>query len=359
MKDLSDIKEEVFRLQNADSNESIARRVIFELEDIDKERPVLYLLGRAKSFYRILHAFVQNMDHFNTIQVVILPSNQNRERLSVVRSNCIEYAHHNCIEFSSEFLLSLEDIFDGYEKAEEPFNTIHITDANWNMVSETDFFGHVGKYIYSTDYTEVGCQLQLMSKSHISGLEENYFEYYRLGSIKSNRGDWEPLMRNQHICLYDANALKIADLPGKANANPSGFTSEEAIQFMRYAMISPKMSFVLFYNLEQKDSIDEVSKVWASQALWYSLQGIESRVYEKPFSNENLVEMVMDNEILDHPISFLKSRKTGRWWVKIPTPSAEKTEYYYFPCSENDYRKSGESELPDRILRAIHRAQIQ
>ncbi len=359
MKDLSTIREEVLGLQKKTLNEALARRVIFDLDEIDIEKPALYLQGEAASFYHILREFVQNMDHFNSIQIIILTSKEAKERLAIVHSNCIEYPHHCCIAFSSDFNSSLANIFDSYERAEEPFNTIHITDGSWDIVSETDFFGQNEKHIYSTDYTEMGCQLHLMSGNHITALEENYFEYYRLGSIKSNRSDWEPLMRNQHICLFDTNAIKISDLPGKANANPSGFTSEEAIQLLRYAMISPKMSFVVFYNLEQGNHIDEVSKTWASQALWYSLQGIESRTYEKPFSSENLVEMVMDNEVLEHPISFLKSKKTGRWWVKIPTPSTSKTEYYYFPCSENDYQRSRESHLPKRIVRAIYRAQNQ
>ncbi len=357
MKDSAPISQELLQLKKESLTDSIGRRVIFYGDEIDLEKPTVYLRCPIPSYEKVILHLFSSADHFQSIQIVYLDDQRYPNLPSEVINNCIQRPNHTCIQIVDQIEASLPPKLAAYEDLEEPFNTIHITDGSQNFFSNFQQFGKNGTSIYATDYVEMGCQMHLMPKSRINELDQNHFEHYRLGAIKNERNDWEPLLRNHHICLFDANVVKKAELPAKENANPSGFSSEEAIQLLRYAMVSPKMSFVTIYHIKSNESLDETTSIWTSQAIWYGIHGAENRAYEKPFNNENLVEFLIDTQILDYPLSFVKSKKTRRWWVKIPTRTSNYQDYLYLPCTESDYQQSRENRLPNRIVRAIARAQ--
>lgn len=357
MKDSAPISQELLQLKKESPTNSVGQRVTSFQEGWDLQKPTIYLHCPMQAFEKILVHLFAGAYHYQSIQIVYLDDQSHPGVPSEVLENCIKRPHHTLIQVTEDLQKSLPSTLAAYEELEEPFNTIHITDGSQDFLSDFKQFGKNGSSMYATDYAEIGCQMHLMSKSRIERLDKNHFEHYRVGTIKSQRKDWEPLLRNHHICLFDANALKKAELPSKQNDNPSGFSAEEAIQLIRYAMVSPQMSFVVIYNIASKDALDNTSAIWASQAIWYGIHGAENRAYEKPFNNENLVEFLIDTQILDYPLSFIKSKKTGRWWVKIPTRTSKYREYLYLPCTESDYRQSRNNQLPNRIVRAISKAQ--
>lgn len=357
MKDSAPISQELLQLKKESPTNSVGQRVTSFNDELDLQKPTIYLHCPISDFEKILVHLFAGADHFQSIQIVYLDNQSHPSLPSKVLENCIRLAHHTLIQVTEHLQKSLPPTLAAYENLEEPFNTIHITDGSQDFLSNFKQYGKNGSSMYATDYAEIGCQMHLMPKSRMERLDKDHFEYYRVGTIKSQRRDWEPLLRNHHICLFDANSLKKAELPSKQNDNPSGFSAEEAIQLIRYAMVSPKMSFVMIYNIASKKELDNTSAIWASQAIWYGIQGADNRAYEKPFNNENLVEFLIDTQILDYPLSFIKSKKTKRWWVKIPTRSSNYQEYLYLPCTESDYRQSRENQLPNRIVRAISRAQ--
>jgi hypothetical protein len=46
--------------------------------------------------------------------------------------------------------------------------------------------------------------------------------------------------------------------------------------------------------------------------------------------------------------SFLKSKRTGRWWMRLPDGN-------YVPCSYKDYTAAANGDMPERWMREQER----
>jgi len=357
MNELLRISKELLREKETSLSHSVGHRISFYNDKWDKEKTTVYLSCSHQNYTQAFNLLFRSADHFQSVQIIIINQEENQKIPSQVIDNCIKLPNHSLIQLTDNLNNSLCPIIEEYEGVQEPFNTVHITDGSQDFLSLFKQYGQTGTSIYATDYTELGSQMHLLPSYRLKELETNHFDYYRLGEMKKKPHTWEPTLRNQHVCLFDSNVLKKAELDAKKNANPSGFSSEEAIQLIRYAMVSPKMSFLLLYNIEEEKSLSAKSATWFAQAMWYAIQGAENRAFEKPFNNENLLEFLIDIQVLDYPLSFLKSKKTGRWWVKIPTKSSNYEESVYLPCTDTDFQQSRDGILPNRIVKAIARSQ--
>ena len=358
MKDSSGISEDLWAQIKESSPRSVGHRMITYDETLDEALTTVYIYSSHRSYNKIIANLALCADHYQSMQLVYIEEVENDRIPEKVIENCIKLPHHTLVQVTDDLRKSLKPTLGAYERLEEPFNTGHITDGSQNFFLDFPQFGENGTSTYATDYAEIGIQMHLMTTYRQELLDKNHFDYYRMGMLKNQMRNWEPLLRNQHICLFDANVLKKSELPAKRNDNPSGFTSEEASQLLRYAMVSPQMSFVFLYHIDVREFLDEASALWAAQALWYGIHGADNRAYEKPFHNENVVEFLIDTQVLDYPLSFIKSKMTGRWWVKIPTTASDFTEYLFLPCTETDYQQSRENRLPNRIVKAIARARV-
>jgi hypothetical protein len=295
-------------------------------------------------------------DHFTNIQIVDLGLMKDEDIHSLVMQRCVELPHHTLLSIEKDIYAAFDRTVNAFEKQSEPFNTIHITDGSTPFLNHSTHIGNNAESMFATGYSEMGWQIQKTPKSHALEMEKNHFEYHRLGAMRENKREWEPILRNQNICLFNANVLKKSDFNSKFNNNPSGYSSEEALQILKYASISSHMSFIFLYQLDVPAKRDWMSYEWLSQAIWYSIHGADSRVYETPYNNSDLQEFVIDNSSVDQPLSFLKSNKTGRIWVKIKYENPTAGSYLYLPCSEKDFDLCKRDYLPSRIVKALHRA---
>lgn len=357
MKESLRISQELLQQKKESPSHSVGANILLYTDQWEKEKTTIYVSFTHENYEGALNNLFESANHFQCIQLVLLIPEKNHGIPQDVVENCVTLPHHSLIQITDNLKGSLDVIVNGYEKYQEPFNTIHITDGSQDFLSSFRQFGLNGSSTYATNYTEMGCQIHLTPSQRFETLDNNHFDYYRLGEVKNNKEDWEPILRNHHICLFDANSLKKSELDAKQNHNPSGFTAEQAIQLIRYAMVSPNMSFLFLYHVDQSQPLPPLSATWVSQAFWYAVHGAENRAYEKPFNNENLLEFLIDITALEYPLSFLKSKKTGRWWVKIPTTSSRYTEHVFLPCTESDFRQSREGRLPNRIVKALSRVQ--
>ena len=92
---------------------------------------------------------------------------------------------------------------------------------------------------------------------------------------------------------------------------------------------------------------DELTAKQISHMLWYAIDGIhrkkrEAALIEKEAFNEYLM---IFSEI---ETSFLQSKRTGRWWMQLPSKQ-------FIPCSYKDYQVAAKGEIPERWFREQQR----
>ena len=215
MKDSARLSKELLEFKEECAPSAVGHRICFYPENWDDDKPTVYLLCSETTYAAIFKDLFYFADHFQTIQIVFVELEADEKWPEDVVKNCVLKDHHTLIVITEDIKHSLDRLIDHYEKLEEPFNTAHITDGSQDFLTHFKQYGQDGSSTYATDYTEMGCQLQLIAPERIKELDNNQFDHYRLGPLKKRQRDWEPILRNHHICLFDTNAIKKAEFRAK------------------------------------------------------------------------------------------------------------------------------------------------
>ena len=157
--------------------------------------------------------------------------------------------------------------------------------------------------------------------------------------------DAELYLRNAAITLFDLNAIKHSDAPGKKEAQPNGLTNDEACQLARYAGLSDVSSFFGLFEYCPEHDLQNVTAKLAAQLIWYYLDGFTARTNDLPTMHNEFSKYRCDLKDNQLPILFLKSKRTNRWWMQL--------ENHTIPCSYDDYQKAAAGELSERYLDAL------
>ncbi len=209
---------------------------------------------------------------------------------------------------------------------------------------------HQPNYLFN--YANIGYQTYFVDQDALKLMKNLYFDTYRVGIVRQNLEEVEPIVRNADLLSFDISAIRFSDAPGNGNATPNGFYGEEACQIVRYAGLSDKLTSIGFYEMNPKyDNTGQTSHLVA-QMIWYFMDGFYNRAHDFPFRNEEDY-LKYRVAITDHKeeIVFFKSKKTDRWWMEIPLPAEQRIKYqrhYLVPCSYKDYQIACENDIPDR-----------
>jgi arginase family enzyme len=203
------------------------------------------------------------------------------------------------------------------------------------------------------NYSNLGYQTYFVPSYEIDLLEKLFFDVYRLGKCQTSLEEVEPLIRNADIVSFDVSAVRQSDAPGCNNTTSNGFYGEEFCQLSRYAGFSDKTSVVGFFETNPTLDIRDQTSLLVAQAIWYFIDGFNSRKNEIPVSGSSEFNkyIVALNQSPEHEIIFFKSKKTARWWMSVPFPPDKKLKFerhHIVPCSYNDYQTAINNELPDR-----------
>lgn len=195
----------------------------------------------------------------------------------------------------------------------------------------------------------IGLQAHLSDIESWRALDQAGAELIRLGKARSDMSEIEPALRDADLLHFQVRAVKYADAPGQFSASSSGFDIDEACQICRYAGMSEKLkAFGIFgFNAEERPTAETIA-----QTIWYLCDGIEARKQDYPVSTDCLTEYIVELKQLDHPLTFWKSQKSGRWWLELPSLEEKKR---LIPCTYNDYKIASQEELPDRLVHAMRR----
>ena len=257
-------------------------------------------------------------------------------------SQDITYANYTAYENMGQVIniASIDSSFD-LGNAEEDFNSRSFL---------SKIILHQPNFLFN--YTNIGYQTYFVDPQAVKLMESLYFDVYRLGVMRNNMEEIEPLVRNADLLSFDISAIRQNEAPANENTSPNGFTGEEACRISRYAGISDKLSSFGIYELNPDKDINGMTAHLAAQIIWYFMEGFYQRKGDFPHKQKDNYKKynvgVVSN---DHPIVFYESLRSGRWWMQVPLngESADKYKrHYMLPCSYSDYESTTAGDIPDR-----------
>jgi formiminoglutamase len=158
------------------------------------------------------------------------------------------------------------------------------------------------------------------------------------------------------VLSFDITAIRSADAPGNAQAQPFGLTGEEACQICWYAGLNEKLSAVGFY--EYDPAYDDVHRKTASVVatmIWYFIEGYYHRKNDQNFTSNDFLKYVVSMPVEPETLTFYKSKFSDKWWLEVPYPTGKKryARNSIVPCSYTDYQTASKGEVPERYINTI------
>lgn len=199
------------------------------------------------------------------------------------------------------------------------------------------------------DFVHLGYQIYLNDKESFDRMDDLYFEYHRLGALREDIRESEPVFRNSDLVVLSMNSIRQTDAPGVIFPSANGFTAEESCQLARFAGLSDKLSLFALTGFGAGPDPGQQTSALAAQIIWHFLQGINHRKLDYPYSDIRLYQKYLINiPKTGFNITFYKSPNSGRWWVEVPYPDTKYPRSLYIACSARDYQTACDGEVPDR-----------
>ena len=207
------------------------------------------------------------------------------------------------------------------------------------MLTETpNFLSH---------YSHLAFQSYYAHPHMVETLDKLRFDFYRLGKVRERIEDIEPVLRTSNLFSFDMNAVRYSDAPANINGSPNGLNGEEACLLTRYAGMSNNLSSFGIYGYNDLNDTHNMTAKLISQMIWYFVDGYLVRKTEAKLT-EREEFMVFTVAFTENEAVFLKSKRTNRWWMRLP-------DLTYVPCSYNDYLEASQDQIPERWLREQER----
>lgn len=315
------------------------RRQLFSLSRISRDLRIADLGNiepgaSLKDTYVALSRVVSEMLRLKVIPVIIGGSHD----LTFGQYGGYHEAGRN---ISMSVVDSMIDFFDGEEE-----------------INDENFLGRVfvAEPSVLMNTAVIAYQTHLVTPKSLEVMDKLHFENYRLGKVRADINEVEPVFRNSHLCSFDLSAVRFADSPANYTASPNGLFGEEMCQLARFAGQSDLVdSFGLYGCNLAYDSRDQTVKL-AAQVLWYFLDGVANRRSDFPSSqDENYMKFTVHFKENEYEMNFWKSRKSDRWWMEVPTSEARRNQkkFHIVPCSYSDYQMACREEIPERWMKAM------
>ncbi len=221
---------------------------------------------------------------------------------------------------------------------------------------ELNSHSYLGKIIlqkpnFLFNFSCIGYQTYFVGQQAVDMMSRLYFDTYRLGAVKTDLSEMEPVIRNADLLSFDLSAIRYSDSPAGSSPSPNGFNGEEACQLMMYAGMSDKMNGLGLYEFNPGNDRDHQTVSLMAQMVWYFLEGFTNRKKDLPAPGKNsFVTYRVTVSGNDRELIFLKSKKSDKWWMEFAMPEGKnlQSRQIYIPCSYKDYQLACNDELPER-----------
>ena len=238
-------------------------------------------------------------------------------------------------------LLVVDNRFDLDEDETETMNT-----SSRSYLSK--IFLHQPNYLFN--FSNMGYQTYFVSQDSLRVMDKLYFDVHRLGDFNGDLSVAEPIIRNANMISFDIGAIRCSDACANANVMPNGFYGEDACRITRYAGMSDKLTSIGFYEFNPAFDKNGQTAMLLAQMVWYFVDGFYSRKKDLPLTpkSQYIIYRASVNGG-ETEVSFVKSKKSDRWWMQVPYPAngSKNERYHLVPCKYEDYNMAVTGEMPD------------
>ena len=227
-------------------------------------------------------------------------------------------------------------------------------------ISNDTFLGHIilEQPNYLFNFSNLAYQTYLNGSENIALMKKLHFDAHRLGQVQGDLQEAEPVLRNADMITVDISAVRQSEAPGNANASPNGLFAHELCQILFYAGMSDKLSGAGVYEYNPALDRDRQTARLIAQGVWYFIEGVSQRKNDIPApASQHYTTYRVAVEGIEEEIVFVRSSRTERWWMKLPT-DGKRNRYlsqHLLPCTISDYQQACSNEVPERWWNAVHK----
>lgn len=245
-----------------------------------------------------------------------------------------------------------------YEKMKKMVSLLTV-DSKFDMEDEGMMVGkhsqeiilHQPNFLFT--YAHVAYQSYLVDSSLLGIMEKLYFDHLRLGLLRKEFKEIEPIVRNADLLSFDLSAIQSSDAPGGMESTPFGLTAEEAAQICWFAGTNEKLSSFGLYGYDPyfDDSQNKTAMI-AAVMIWYFIEGFYSRKDSLSFKSSDYIKYTVSLDKQPSNLVFYKSKRSGKWWMEVPSAGFEWLDrgVTVVPCSYSDYQTAQKGEIPERWI---------
>jgi formiminoglutamase len=201
---------------------------------------------------------------------------------------------------------------------------------------------------YIRNFNCMAFQSYYTNPTMMETLDKLHFDCHRLGKVRDDVNEMEPILRHSDMVSIDINAVKHSDAPCNHSNSPNGLHGDEICQIARYAGMSDKCCSIGLYGFDTYTDVDNMTAILYSQMIWYFIDGVYYKMHEASLDdgiNYNTFHVnMMGQEVL-----FMQSKRTNRWWMQLPNKQL-------IPCTRKDYLIAANNDMPERWLREMERS---
>ena len=263
-------------------------------------------------------------------------------------SNDLAYANYRAYELMERVanVVAIDSCFDLGEEGRPIRSDAYVTKM---VLQQPNFL---------LNYANIGYQSYMNSPESVAMMETLYFETYRVGLMRCNIEEVEPVVRNADMVSLDISAVRRPDAPGCPHNSSNGFYGEEICQIAKYVGLSDKLTSFGVYEYDPTLDFNNQTSQLIAHLLWYFVEGYLYRQNDGQFKNRDDYRQ-FNISVTGSPeeLVFYFSRKSGRWWVLVPMyqKGRDHVQYYYLPCSRRDYDLACEDKISERWWRTYRK----
>jgi arginase family enzyme len=243
--------------------------------------------------------------------------------------------------------------YDSFKKSQQVINAV-VVDAMIDLdeteaITDRSFLMDMltGNPNFVKHYTHLGFQSYFVHPHMLETLDKLRFDFLRVGRLRDAIDEAEPAIRSADLFSFDMNTVRFSDAPANSGGSPNGLSGDEACALTRYAGAASALSSFGIYGYDPKADVHEMTARLIAQMIWYFAEGCALRRQEAQLDDRaEFAEFHV--RFTSNDTTFLKSRRTGRWWMELPNGK-------FVPCTYGDYLTACNDEIPERWLREQER----
>lgn len=231
---------------------------------------------------------------------------------------------------------------------------------NQEKVDSSSYLSHIFNHQPNVlfNFSNLGYQSYLVSRPEVELLNKLFFDVHRLGEIRSNLEEVEPVLRDANFISIDLNAVKMSESPASVDGSPNGLSSEEICQLMRYSALGHKLESLAIYNYKAEQDVNNQTSKLIAQMIWCFFEGYFHKMRNITANDENLVKYHVSMHDGEYNTCFFKNKHNDKWWMEIPILSDSNQNFSpncFVPCSYKDYLLASNGDVPERWWKAFQK----